>query len=125
MINNVINFYEGYEGEPELQMICKRDNENIVVMRLWIGFFDSILTLIKPGKDGFWEGIPLYYHTVTGWHDVEEWECTHENKLLFFEQLNAVDSNDLNESTKLVLIELRNMVSMCIKLDYKLYLAYT
>ena len=52
-MNNVVDkYYKGYEGEPEIQIIKKSTNNERIVLRIWIGFFDDIMTAIEPNQLG-------------------------------------------------------------------------
>lgn len=91
----VIDFYEGFEGEPEIQIISKNSKGKAeAALRLWIGYLDAVVKLIEPNEAGFWEGVPLYYHTANNWEDVEIWEC--KDKELFVDQLNKIDTVSLS-----------------------------
>jgi hypothetical protein len=71
------DFYSGYEGEGEIVFYHKSSQWDIEVCKLsmWVGYFDEIINSIPPNRQGFWEGIPYYYHLNTGFYDEENWEC--------------------------------------------------
>lgn len=68
-VNN--EYYKGFEGEPEIQFICKKgDDSEILIM--WEGYFDQIMRLIEPDADG-WKGLAYYYNMCTGWYEESPW----------------------------------------------------
>ena len=56
----ILNFYKGFEGEPELTILQVAKNENTkLYLKIWMGYFDEIIERIKPNEKGYWEGITL------------------------------------------------------------------
>ena len=43
MDNIAFNFYEGYEGESEIQFIQVLDNGDRNIICMWLGHFDDIM----------------------------------------------------------------------------------
>ncbi|RKI39286.1 hypothetical protein D7Y27_22245 [Corallococcus sp. AB004] len=62
------DFYEGFEGEPEIHFVAKVKGVPDQVLRIWDGYFDSIMARIEL-KGGQWTGLALPYHLCEGWHD--------------------------------------------------------
>ncbi|MBO9703486.1 MAG: hypothetical protein J7604_24980 [Sporocytophaga sp.] len=123
MEEGVIDFYKGYEGEPEIDFILKDSSGGIfVVLKLWIRFFDSIMNLIKPNDNGLWEGLLIHYHLHTGWYDMPEWLC--DNTYLFYNQLKGIDIVSLSDTEISVLTELMSLVKLSTILKYSLYIKY-
>lgn len=58
-----IDFYQGYEGEPEF-ILTRRARSGIdsCILRLWDGYFHDTIEQIPPGTDGNWQGVTLHYH---------------------------------------------------------------
>jgi len=72
MPDSIIDFYSGFEGEPEIRFSrAHRGGDNHVV-RMWVGCFDSIMSKVEPGPAG-WTGLALPYHLATGWYDSSPW----------------------------------------------------
>lgn len=95
----VLDFYKGFEGEPEISIIQKTNGgDPKLVLHLWIGFFNPIIELIEPDKNGTWVGVPLFYHTHTGWYEDETWECTFLDTFLV--QLKQIPFNKLDAKTQ-------------------------
>jgi len=93
----VFHYYSGFEGEPGITIIKKNKKEqSIAVLKLWSAYFNSIIELIEPNEKGFWEGVTLHYHLVTGWYDDGFWKC--DDVSLFLKQLESIDENKLKES---------------------------
>lgn len=96
MVNpmKIFDYYSGFEGEPEIRIVQKsKEGKNIAVLKIWEAYFRTIIELIKPNDNGYWEGVPLEYHLGTGWYDVGYWKC--DNIALFLGQLESIDENNL------------------------------
>ena len=118
-----ITFYKGFEGEPSLKL-SQKDKDGIIKteLLLWVGYFDEILQLINPSKDGNWEGVTKFYHTETGWYDESLWKC--DDLELFLGQLKSINVNSLEEKTKNVYHELFSMLEDCVVNENELYFEY-
>ncbi len=59
-------FYEGYEGEPEVEF--STSDENMEILHIWDGFFDDIFR--EPSLNGKgWCGFTRDYHQCEGAFD--------------------------------------------------------
>lgn len=67
------DFYEGFEGEPEIRFVVKAKGMPDRVLPLWSGYFDSIVRRIEL-KDGQWTGLALLYHLHEAWYDGAPWK---------------------------------------------------
>ena len=122
-MNKVHDYFKGFEGESELKIFQKNENEEIeVTMLIWIGYFNSIIEEIKPNKDGSWEGISLYYHTSTGWYDISPWRC--EALQLFTMQLESINKNKLNIECQEILTILIDVFNESIYSSKHIYFEY-
>jgi len=92
------------------------------MLDLWIGSFDSIVSLVKPNQKGNWEGISLYYHTETGWYEDDLWKC--EVPELFINQLESIDSQKLEGETRRVLVSLIDILKEGSVLNKDIYFEY-
>ena len=120
---NVVDLYKGFEGEPEIQIISKNTHgQTEAVLHLWVGYFDSIIRLIEPNEKGFWEGVPVYYHTVTGWEDEANWEC--REKELFVEQLKGINIAALSPDYRRAYQELLKIFEDAITNNHKIHFNY-
>lgn len=101
----IIDFYKGFECESELEIYERDQNGNAIThLKIWIGYFDKIMSYILPNSEGNWEGISLYYHTLTGWYEKSNWECREKN--LFALQLESVEKELLDPICRDVLVYL-------------------
>ena len=104
---NEFDFYSGYEGEPELIISQIREDGSVkTLIKLWIGYFDSLLELINPNSKGEWEGIVLNYHTQPFWYNIAP--LKYENQKLFIEQLESIENSQLEvikQNILLILID--------------------
>ena len=64
-------YYKGFEGEPEIQFICRKGNDSETFI-IWEGYFNQIMRLIEPDNDG-WKGLAYYYHMYSGWYEESPW----------------------------------------------------
>lgn len=94
-INN--KHYEGFQGEPEIQFIRIDNKGKKIVLRIWIGFFDSILSLIEP-TDAGWKGLAYYYHMHEGWYEESPWQIT--DIAATINELQKINKNSLDIQTQ-------------------------
>jgi hypothetical protein len=66
------DFYQGYEGEPELIVELRVARGRKATVRAWNGHFDRLMVLVPPSPEG-WTGLALHYHLHTGWQEEHEW----------------------------------------------------
>ena len=59
-------YYDGFEGEPEIQVIYKKRNDT-EIFSIWEGYFDQIMRLMLPDEQG-WTGLAYCYNMFTGWY---------------------------------------------------------
>ncbi len=57
----MLDFYSGFEGEPEIRFELRRVDEEVTGVRIWDGYFYSIMAEIHP-EEGRWTGLALPYH---------------------------------------------------------------
>lgn len=72
---NEIDFYTGFEGEPELIFLQKTANCE-KILRLWEGYFDTMMQQVSLSSNGEWTNLAYYYHLCLGcWgEEVENWQ---------------------------------------------------
>ncbi|MCA8831213.1 MULTISPECIES: hypothetical protein [Hymenobacter] len=67
------DFYSDFEPEPELVFKTSDDTSSI---RMWSGYFDSIISSDTPDEHGCWQGLAVFYHTDTGWYTSSPFQLT-------------------------------------------------
>lgn len=88
MDNQITKYYEGYEGEPEIQFIKGSNKGDQTILSIWEGFFDDIMGQFESTSSG-WQGLAYYYNLVTGWED-GIWEIPNINSALIeFQSING------------------------------------
>ncbi len=92
--------YDGFEGEPEIQFVRIAKNGERFILRIWIGFFDSIMDMIEPQKSG-WTGLAYYYHMYEGWYDESPWQIADVQAVI--DELKEINSSVLDNQTQNVL----------------------
>jgi hypothetical protein len=116
-----LDFYCGFEGEPEIQILMKDINDVLVFeLKTWIGYFNATLIKIPP-TNGNWEGIALHYHLETGWYDID-WEC--DNLLLLKSQLLSIAKDDMELQEKKFLGAFIDLVLDASKNNHRLFIRY-
>ena len=75
MDTQINKFYDGYEGEPEIQFIREFASGDRVILSIWDGFFDDIMCQFKASSS-VWHGLAYYYHLGIGWENGEQWEIS-------------------------------------------------
>ncbi len=86
------NYYDGFEGEPEIKFIIGADKGERTVVSIWDGYFDDIMRQFKPMDSG-WEGLAYYYHLAIGWENGEPWEIP--NICSALAEFQIIDPNKL------------------------------
>ena len=112
-------YYEGYEGEGEIQFIRHLSNGDKYVIRIWDGYFDKIMRGIQPEQDG-WTGLAYYYHVEEPWWE-KPWKIPDIQIVL--KQLQEIKTEHLNVEAKELLVELCNIMSNSWKLNESVWIA--
>lgn len=116
----IIDFYKGFEGYPEVKIICKKPDkvEPILEMTLWDGYFKEIIELVEPNEQGEWEGFLLTYNPCLDWDINHPWIC--DDLPLLHRQLTHIDTNKLEITHDLIYKTLINTVEFCMQKKYVL-----
>lgn len=112
-------YYEGYEGEGEIQFIRHLSNGDKYVIRIWDGYFDEIMRQIQPEEIG-WTGLAYYYNVEEPWWE-DLWEIP--DKAIVLEQLQEIKTEHLNAEVKELLGELCDMLSGSLRLNESVWIA--
>lgn len=67
------DYYSGFEGEPEIRFTLKSRDVPDSILRMWTGYFDSIMTRLAP-EGGQWTGLARPYHLHEAWYDGAPWK---------------------------------------------------
>lgn len=119
IINN--NYYKGFEGEPCIKFIwVKPDNENLT-LKIWIGYFDTIMNAINPTNHG-WSGLSYYYHLDEGWYDESPWEIPNLNPVI--DELLSIDTTSFDLVTKDVFTKLLSLLVNAKEKNDKILISY-
>lgn len=95
--------YNGFEGEPEIKFIHLYSDSNKKVLRIWEGYFDCIMSAIKPTSTG-WLGLSYYYNLHQGWYEECPWKIPDVS--LAIDEFSKIDKNILSPKTKDVLSDI-------------------
>lgn len=116
-----LNFYKGYEGEPEIHIVPGKDSEGLYTVHMWIGYFDSIMNRIPPNTNGSWEGAAEYYLT-NGWDADDDWEYQDVNGYL--EQIKRIDTSVLDNTLKEIKSKIEELLEKCVEVDCSIKFQY-
>jgi len=117
----ISKYYDGYEGEPEIQFIKGSEAENRTILSIWEGFFDDIMCQFKPTPSG-WQGLAYYYNLCIGWWDEAFWEISDLHSALGeFQSLNLKELRF--DGSAEVLSEICSLLESAIKENEKVWIA--
>jgi hypothetical protein len=119
MDNLITKFYDGYEGEPEIQFIKGSDKGSRTIVSIWDGYFDDIMNQFRPTASG-WNGLAYYYHLALGWAE-GVWEIPDLNSALTEFQSINVSSLRFPETAE-VLSAICNLLKLAIKENQKIWI---
>ena len=112
-------YYDGFEGEPEIQIIYRKgDDSQILVM--WEGYFDQIMRLINPDESG-WTGLSYYYNMQLGWYEGSAWKI--EDLQMALKRFESINSQKLCSEAKEILVSICDMINEAISNNYELFIA--
>lgn len=117
----ITNFYTGFEGEPEIIFYFEDSEAQKVLLKAWIGYFDSIMAAIQPNENG-WRGLSYYYHTDTGWFEETPWRIPDLGDALI--DLQSVNKTELEQETLLVYQSIFELLQKARSIDGEVWVQY-
>lgn len=92
-------YYDGFEGEPEIQFIfVKGDDREVFTM--WEKYFDQIMGAIVTNKES-WTGLAYYYNLDLGWNEESPWKV--DDLCAGLNQFQSIDKGKLSsEATEIL-----------------------
>lgn len=112
-------YYDGFEGEPEIQFINKRGNDSEILV-MWEGYFDQIMRLMSPDESG-WTGLAYCYNMYLGWYEESPWAI--EDLQMALKQFESIDSQELCSEAKEILVLICDMLGESISNSFKVFIA--
>ena len=112
-------YYDGFEGEPEIQFIYRKKNYSEVLI-MWEGYFDQIMRLMVPDENG-WTGISYCYNMYLGWYEKNSWAI--EDLQMTLKQFESIDRQKLCSEPKKILILICDMLRDAISNNYEVFIA--
>ena len=88
MKNIDIDFYDEFDGEVEI-IFSIITNNYTKRLRIWSGYFDTIMMKIEPLKDDGWTSLSYYYHLMIGWDIEDNWQIPNLEEALL--QLQSIE----------------------------------
>ena len=108
-------YYNGFEGEPENQFICRKGND-IEILAIWEGYFDRIMRLMTPDEQG-WTGLANCYNMDTGWYEEGPWVI--DDLQMALKQFESIDNTKLCGKSVEILMLLCNILREAILNKYE------
>lgn len=112
-------YYEGYEGEGEMQFIRHLSNGGKYVLRIWDGYFDEIMRELQP-EESDWTGIAYYYNVEEPWWE-KPWQIPDID--IVIKQLQKIKIDQLSEQARNLLGELCDMLSSSLESNEAVWIA--
>lgn len=98
-------YYAGFEGEPEIRFIYKKNNDTYIII-IWEGYFDEIMKMIVPEEKG-WTGLAYYYNMYLAWYEESPWVI--DNLLIALRQFKTINCKILSDESRDILKLICNM----------------
>lgn len=117
----ISNYYDGFEGEPEIRFIRCNGNEEKHILSMWEGYFDRIMNVIIPEKTG-WTGLAYFYHLHEGWYEESPWQI--QNIVNVCNQLKGIDINTLDRDTQNVLNDILEFLEGAQLQNHNVWISY-
>ena len=83
-----IDFYSEFWWDDEIDFFVQTDL-HLKKVRIWIGYFYTILENIKRPIDNSWIGLTYYDQLDLGWHREKNWQLPCPNEVLL--QLKSIE----------------------------------
>ena len=112
-------YYDGFEGEPEIQIIYRKGNDSQILV-MWEGYFDQIMRLISPDRSG-WTGLAYYYNMYLGWYEESPWVI--EDLQMALKQFESINSRKLCCEAKEILVSICDIINEAISNSYEVFIA--
>ena len=115
-------YYNGFEGEPEMIFTLVKSNGEKKEFGIGEGYLNTIIKKVKPKENG-WTGLAYYYHLYIGWYDESPWLV--QDIMESYEQLKEIDAEVFeDDEDKAVLMKIISMFKEAIDNDEKVYITY-
>jgi len=121
MKTSKIDFYKGYEGEPEIVIDLVNQGDVIESISIWEGYFNLILDEVNPDADG-WNGLAYYYQMHSGWYEHSPWKLEHIDEII--EQLTRIDNTKLGDIPGDVLLSLIILLTKALGSEDTIHISY-
>lgn len=99
---DIINtkYYDGFEGEPEIQFIRVSKKGEKHILSLWHAYFEIIMHSIIPidFNENQLSGLAYIFFKREGWYDESPWQMPDIDDAI--KQLKNYDSNNLTDDEK-------------------------
>lgn len=115
-------FYVGFEGEPQITFCLLENNIIIEKLCIWDGYFNEIMKMIQPNKEG-WIGLAYYYHLYIGWYEENEWFIP--NILEAYEQIKNIHFDECRyQEEKEICVLICKLLKRALDNNGRVYIIY-
>jgi hypothetical protein len=119
--STVFDFYNGFEGEGEIQFIRLLNDGNKNVIRIWEGYFDDLMGKFEPTPNG-WIGLAYYYNLDEGWYEDSPWKIP--NIIEALQQFKGIEGAEFRfQESKSVINEICNLLKNALEDHNCVYIA--
>jgi hypothetical protein len=125
-MNNIeIDFYSNFEDEDEIEFFIIA--ESVKKIRMWAGYFHTILRHIEVPPDTDWTGLVYYDNLLIGWHKEKNWQIPCLEEVLSQLKSVKIPMDDLVNNmdykpARNILTEMINIVSEGIDKGFPVYI---
>jgi hypothetical protein len=115
------DFYKGFEGEPEIRFIYQKPDSQDVLLKVWIGYFDLLMSVVHPTTNG-WSGLSYFYHFDKGWFEESPWEIKDISSVIV--EFRSMDVSVLDQDSLNVWNHILKMFQSAQSLGGKIFIEY-
>lgn len=120
-MEQVIDYYLGFEGEPEISLMYSSSDNTRFSIRIWEGYFDTMMSYIQPIANGE-KGLFYYYDTHTGWYDHSPWKLLDLSVVI--NELQSIDKKILDQICLDILSDMYNLALQAKKEETYIWITY-
>lgn len=120
-MEQVIDYYIGFEGEPEIRLMYSSSDKTRFLIRMWEGYFDTIMSYIQPTAKQE-KRLSYYYHTHTGWYDHSPWKIPDISVVM--DELQDIDKTLLDQISLDILNDMYNLLLQAKKEKQFIWITY-
>lgn len=118
----IIDLYSGFETDRELIFTERISNQVTFKVKLWYGYFDSLMRQIPMTSNMHPDSVAYNWQTIEGFYDYELWECKRIQE--FYNQLLSINSLPNEPGLSDALDALKQICNSTLQHGNRLFLEY-